>query len=105
VATGVVKCKSLWGAGFGTRLRFDNPSHSPEAFPASFRLGRLRWTDYVWHAGGHHGYRGVAAGAGRSELKMSTITFQLPAACFFHTRTYLPRSMTGFPAGSCMVNS
>lgn len=35
------------------------------------------------------------AGSGRSELKVSTIHFHLPSACFFQISTNLPVSVTG----------
>src|ERR1041385_3284362 len=43
--------------------------------------------------------------AGRSELYVSTAHFQLPSACFFHTSTYFPRSVIGFPFESFAVIS
>ena len=42
------------------------------------------------------GYR-AGGGAGMSELKVSTIAFHDPFACFFHTSTYFPLSIGGLP--------
>jgi hypothetical protein len=93
-----VRCSALLGAGSGTGLRFDAPPGSPSPFLPSLDRPCVR-------PGGHRGYFVAAAGTGRSELKMSATTFQVPSACFFHTVTYLPRSVTGFPVGSCVVSS
>jgi len=40
--------------------------------------------------------------AGRSELKMSAITFHFPAVSFFQTVTYFPLSEIGLPSGPFM---
>src|SRR5205085_4306505 len=74
-----------------------NGSRDRPANPRTGRCGTRRGQTY--RPGG-----GVAAGAGRSELKMSAITFHRPSACFFQTTTYLPRSVTGLPAAPCAVS-
>src|ERR1700685_3083081 len=65
------------------------------------RLGRnnplsVRQNSYFFFSGGADG--------GRSELKMSATVFHLPSACFFHTSTVLPWSVTGLPCGSFWAN-
>ena len=48
---------------------------------------------------------GDTGAGGRSELKASTATFQLPSACFLQIATYFPRSVAGEPLGPVIVNT
>ncbi len=48
---------------------------------------------------------GDTGAGGRSELKASTATFQLPLACFLQIATYFPRSVAGEPLGPVIVNT
>jgi hypothetical protein len=50
-------------------------------------------------------YAGGMFGLGRSELYVSSRTFHVPSACFFHTVTYFPLSEIIFPDASFMLKS
>ena len=44
-------------------------------------------------------------GAGRSELHMSAMHFQLPSLCFFHISSVFPWSVAGLPCASLAISS
>lgn len=53
-----------------------------------------------------HYYAGGAVGVGgRSELYVSTSTFHVPSASFFHTVRYFPLSEIVFPEASFILKS
>lgn len=55
----------------------------------------ITWLNHTLIEGGHLRMPHLSAGSGKSELKMSTTHFQTPLACFLHTSTYDPLSVTG----------
>src|SRR6266571_7909170 len=59
----------------------------------------------VTKASGYFFSDGADAEAARSEFHMSAAHFQFPSVCFSQTSRYFPRSSTGLPLASFIVNS